>query len=100
MTECSSRKLQYGCLYHLFSVTAEQRQSSRTAGLVLQLNKHLGAQCSQRVRWFCWEYEPYKALLSQSLMQGSCKMGEKGRSFLMAERVSSFTEFPSFLPGS
>lgn len=50
MSECSSRGVQCGCLYCLLSVTAKQQQSSRSAGVVLQLNQHSGAQHSERTK--------------------------------------------------
>lgn len=71
MTECSIRGLQYGCLYWMLSVTTKQQQSSRRAGVVLQLNKHLGAQHSQRAKVVLLGMGGLcKALLSRSLVQG------------------------------
>jgi len=71
VTECSSRELQYGCLYCLLSVTTKQQQSSKSAGVVLQLNKHLRAQHSPRAKVvFLGMGALSKALLSRSLMQG------------------------------
>lgn len=70
MTECSSRGLQYGCLYGLLSVTIKQQQSSRSAGVVLQLNKLLGAWHSQRIKVVLLGMDGLrKALFSLSLMQ-------------------------------
>lgn len=96
MTVCSSRRLQYGCLYCLLSATTKQQQSSWSARVVLQLKKHLGTPHSQRAKVALLGIGALgKALLSQSLMQGFVWNRSNGeRPFLMAERVSSFTKFP------